>query len=72
MKKLYLSKTDKKLAGVIGGVAEYFNMDATVLRLAAVLLGVLTGIVPMVLAYIIAAVIVPERPNDIINNETVK
>lgn len=72
MKKLYLSKTDKKLAGVIGGVAEYFDMDATVLRLAAVVVAVLTGIVPMVLAYIIAAIIVPARPSEIINNETVK
>jgi len=69
MKKLYRSKTDKKLAGVIGGVAEYFDMDSTVLRLATVLLAVLTGIVPVVLAYIISVVIMPERPKDEVKSE---
>ncbi len=33
MRKLYKSQTDKKLCGVCGGIAEYFNIDSTVIRL---------------------------------------
>ena len=59
-KKLYKSATDKKKAGVCGGIAEYFNMDATLIRLAWVLFSLLGG--SGLLAYIIAALIMPEQP----------
>lgn len=59
-KKLYKSVTDKKIAGVCGGIAEYFNVDATLIRLAWVLFGLLGG--SGLLAYIIAALIMPEQP----------
>ncbi len=59
-KKLYKSATDKKIAGVCGGIAEYFNVDATLIRLAWVLFGLLGG--SGLLAYIIAALIMPEQP----------
>ena len=59
-KKLYKSATDKKIAGVCGGIAEYFNVDATLIRLAWVLFGLLGG--SGLLAYIIAAIIMPEQP----------
>ena len=56
MKKLYRSKTDKKICGVCGGLGEYFNVDSTIIRLAAVLLIFMeVGI----LAYIIAAMVIP-------------
>ena len=42
MKKFYLSDTDKKIGGVCGGIAEYFNVDSTFVRLLFVL-GVLLG-----------------------------
>ena len=58
MKKLYKSKTDKKICGVCGGLGEYFNVDSTIIRLAAVLLG-FTG--SGLLAYIVAAIIIPEE-----------
>ena len=61
-KKLYRSKTDKKLAGVCGGLAEYFNMDATVMRLVVVLLALFSV---GVLAYIVAALVIPEKPDEI-------
>lgn len=55
-KKLYRSNTNKVLCGVCGGIAEYINMDPTVVRLLAVLLGLSgTGLI----AYLIAAVIMP-------------
>lgn len=55
-KRLYRSETDKMLCGVCGGIAEYFNVDATIIRLLWVLL---TCSGPGILAYIIAAVIIP-------------
>ena len=61
-KKLYKSSTDKKLAGVCGGIAEYFNIDATLVRLGWVVFSLLGG--SGLLAYIIAAIIVPENPAD--------
>lgn len=61
-KKLYKSSTDKKLAGVCGGIAEYFNIDSTLVRLGWVVFSLLGG--SGLLAYIIAAIIVPENPAD--------
>ena len=61
-KKLYLSSTDKKIFGVCGGIAEYFGADATIVRLAWILITILTGIVPGVIAYVVAAVAIPKRP----------
>lgn len=63
-KKLYLSQTDKKLAGVCGGIAEYFNVDSTMVRLAWVLITILSGIFPGLLVYIIAAIVIPPAPTD--------
>ena len=59
-KKLYKSSTDKRLAGVCGGIAEYFNIDSTLVRLGWVLFSLLGG--SGLLAYIIAAIIMPDRP----------
>ena len=59
-KKLYKSNTDKKIAGVCGGIAEHFNIDATLVRLGWVVFSLLGG--SGLLAYIIAAIIMPERP----------
>ena len=59
-KKLYKSRTNKKLCGVCGGLAEYLEMDATVLRLIAAALVIFCGV--GLLAYIIAALIIPFAP----------
>ena len=59
-KKLYKSTTDKKLCGVCGGIAEYFNIDPTIVRLAWILFSFLGG--SGFLAYIVAAVIIPCSP----------
>jgi phage shock protein PspC (stress-responsive transcriptional regulator) len=61
MKRLYLSQTDKKIAGVCGGLAEYFEVDPTVVRLTAVVAGLITGVLPMLIAYLIAWIIVPVK-----------
>lgn len=60
-KKLYLSTTDRKIYGVCGGIAEYLNVDSTVIRLAWVLFSVFTAMFGGIIAYIIACIIIPER-----------
>ncbi len=61
-KKLYLSETDKKISGVCGGLGEYFNVDSTIIRLAWVFLSIPTFIFGGVIAYFIAAALIPKRP----------
>ncbi|MCM8900703.1 PspC domain-containing protein [Caldicoprobacter algeriensis] len=62
MKKLYLSETDKKIAGVCGGIAEYFGIDSTLVRLVWVLASIfLTAFIGGVIAYLIAWAIIPPR-----------
>lgn len=60
MKKLYKSDVDKKLFGVCGGIAEYLGIDSTIVRLLWVFLAFFVGC--GVIAYIIAALIMPNRP----------
>lgn len=60
VRRLHRSRTNRVLAGVCGGVAEYYGSDPTAVRLAALIVGLFTGIVPMVVAYIIAAIVVPD------------
>lgn len=62
MKRLYRSRTNRVFAGVCGGLGEYLNTDATVLRLIWTLIVVFTGLIPGVLVYVVAAIIVPEGP----------
>ena len=57
-KKLYRSSTNYKLAGVCGGIGEYFNIDPTLIRLGWSLFSVMGG--AGVLAYIIAALVMPK------------
>lgn len=61
MKKLYLSDTDKKICGVCGGIAEYFDIDSTLVRLAWVVLS-LMSVGGSIIVYIAAALIVPKKP----------
>ena len=58
-KKLYRNTENKMLAGVCSGIADYFDIDPTLVRLGWVLFSLLGG--SGVLGYIIAAIIIPER-----------
>lgn len=58
-KKLYRNTENKMLAGVCSGIADYFDIDPTLVRLGWVLFCALGG--SGVLAYIIAAIIIPEK-----------
>ena len=61
MKKLYKSRTNKMICGICGGIAEYFDMDPTVVRIIWLVLVLCCG--TGLLAYIIAALLMP-KPED--------
>lgn len=65
-KKLYKSRIDKKLFGVCGGIAEFFNIDSTIVRLLTIVLCCIGG--TGVVIYIAAALLMPYKPDDIIIN----
>jgi phage shock protein C len=60
-KRLYRSKDEKMLCGVCGGIAEYFDMDPTIVRLITVGLALFAG--GGVIAYLLAALIIPVNPD---------
>jgi len=59
-KKLYLSRTNRKLGGVCGGFAEYLDVDATLVRLIWVMAALLVGW--GVIGYLIAWLVIPDAP----------
>ena len=65
-KKLVRSKTNKKLCGVCGGLAEFLNIDPTIVRLAWALATIFAGV--SILIYIVCALVIPEKP-DVVDAE---
>ncbi|SHE86900.1 phage shock protein C (PspC) family protein [Thermoanaerobacter uzonensis DSM 18761] len=59
-KRLYRSKENRMLGGVCGGIAEYFNVDPTIVRLIWAFAAIVWG--SRILAYIIGWIVIPERP----------
>ena len=59
-RKLYRSRSDRMVAGVAGGLAEYLNIDATIVRLLFVFFALAGG--PGLLVYIVMLLVVPEEP----------
>ena len=60
MKKLWRSSKDKMLGGVCGGFGETFSIDPTLVRLVFVFLFVATGFLPLLIAYLVGWIIVPQ------------
>ena len=60
--RLYRSATDRVFSGLCGGMAEHFDLDPSLVRLGWVVLDVLTGIFPLLVVYIVMAMVVPEEP----------
>jgi phage shock protein C len=58
---LHRSLTDRKISGVCGGLGEYFNIDPTIIRIAWIVLIFPTGFFPMLIAYIVMALALPEK-----------
>jgi len=67
MKRLYRSTTDQKIAGVCGGLAEYFKIDPTIVRVVFVIL-LLPGGFPGFIPYVILWLVVPYKPKTVRNN----
>jgi phage shock protein C len=61
-RRLYRSRTNRKLAGVCGGLAQYFTTDATLIRVLFVVLALLGG--PGLVLYLLMWILVPEEPLD--------
>ena len=64
-KKLYRSNTNKKIAGVCAGLAEYLNIDPTIIRLIWALVALFAG--AGIIAYLVCALVIPEKPDNIID-----
>lgn len=60
-KKLYRSSKQRMIAGICGGLAEYFDIDVNIMRLLFVAISLLSVLFPMVIFYITAWIIVPEK-----------
>ncbi|PIR88216.1 MAG: PspC domain-containing protein [Candidatus Harrisonbacteria bacterium CG10_big_fil_rev_8_21_14_0_10_45_28] len=56
----------------MGGLAEYFEIDSTLLRVIWIVILITTGVLPGIIAYIIAALIMPDRPIILAQNQNSK
>ncbi|MBN1823501.1 MAG: PspC domain-containing protein [Endomicrobiales bacterium] len=63
MKRFYRSQKDKKIAGICGGIGEILNVDPTLVRLGVVFVSLATAVMPAVLVYLLAWLIVPNEPD---------
>ena len=59
MKRLYRSTTDRKIFGVCGGIGAAYNIDPNLIRIIVVFLALATGLIPMILTYIAARLLLP-------------
>ncbi len=62
MKKLYRSSTDQKIGGICGGLGESYGLDSNLIRIAFVFVALITHLIPMVITYFIAWLILVEGP----------
>jgi len=62
--RMYRSREHRMIAGVVGGIAEYFDKDPTLLRMLYVLVSILSVAFPGLLVYIVLWIIIPEQPLD--------
>jgi phage shock protein C len=60
-KRLYRSEKDKKWAGVCGGIAEYFDVDPTLVRAGYAFVTIISGVFPGLIAYFVLAWIMPTK-----------
>lgn len=61
-KRLYKSRTEKMIDGVCGGIAEYVNLDPTVVRVLFALISAFTGGIPGIIVYIVLSIVMPIEP----------
>lgn len=61
-KKLMRSRTERKIAGVCAGLAQYFDLDVSLVRILGFFITLATGVLPGVVTYLLAWIIVPAEP----------
>lgn len=61
IRRLYRSEDDKEVAGVLGGISEYFGLNPNRVRLVYFFLTIVTGMLPGLLAYIVMLIIIPRK-----------
>jgi phage shock protein C len=61
-RRLHRSRSDRKIAGVLGGIAEYFGFDPSWVRIAYAIATIITGVVPLAFLYVVMAFVVPKAP----------
>ena len=69
MKQLYLS-SDKKFLGICGGVADYFKVDPTLIRIAVACVALYTAIIPTLIVYVVLSFVFPHQPEGYTNVNT--
>ncbi len=60
-KRLYRSDDNKVGYGVFGGIAEYYEIDPVIVRIVAVFVAILTGIIPFAFVYLLSVVVIPKH-----------
>jgi phage shock protein C len=63
--RLRRSRRNRMLGGVIGGLAEYFDRDPTLLRVLYVVISILSAAFPGIFVYLVLWVIIPEQPAEV-------
>ena len=62
MKKLYKSSENRVIAGVMGGIGEYFDVDPVLFRVGYLFLTIFSAFVPGIIAYLLMALVMPNKP----------
>lgn len=70
-RKLELSTTDRKIAGVCGGLGEWLDVDPNLVRIVFVALMFVTGLVPLLVTYLAAWILLPEEAPVWVGSEAV-
>ncbi len=61
MKKIYRSRENRIVFGICGGIGEYYNIDPAITRIIFIILLFVTGLLPLILAYLISYFIIPDN-----------
>lgn len=60
-KRLFRSRSNRMLLGVLGGIGEYLGVDPVAVRAAYILLAFLSGVMPLLLAYVVLVLVMPVK-----------